>query len=127
VVYPGTVELAAPLVYSILDFAQPVNAQIGWQGRFVVEKNGTLNAMRFVTKNILAVVPERSTTIDWLNHYMTLPLANPVVVQAGDVLQVSFQYRAGGSIPSLQAAIVAELVFDSATAGEPARRQAAFA
>jgi protein arginine N-methyltransferase 1 len=35
-----------------------------------------------------------STTIDWLNHYMMLPLANPVEVRAGDVLQVSFQYRA---------------------------------
>jgi predicted RNA methylase len=122
-VYPGTIELAAPLVYSILDFSQPVDTQIGWQGKFLIEYNGTLNAMRFVTKNILSVVPERSTTIDWLNHYMTLPLDKPMVVQAGDVLQVSFQYRAGGSIPSLQAAIQAELVYDSATASEPARGQ----
>jgi hypothetical protein len=56
----------------------------------------------FVTKNILAVVPERSSTIDWLNHYMVLPLETPVK-REGDVLQVSFQYRAGGAIPSLQA------------------------
>jgi hypothetical protein len=62
--------------------------------------------MRFITKNILAVVPERSDTIDWLNHYMTLPLALPLDVVAGDVIDVSFAYRAGGSIPSLQASIV---------------------
>ena len=70
--------------------------------------------MRFVTKNILSVVQERSSTIDWLNHYMTVPLAAPTVVQAGDVLQVSFQYRAGGSIPSLQASLQTSVVYDSA-------------
>jgi protein arginine N-methyltransferase 1 len=69
--------------------------------------------MRFVTKNILAVVAERSTTIDWLNHYMTLPLANPVKAREGDVLQVSFQYRAGGSIPSLQASLRAEVLYEA--------------
>ncbi len=109
VVFPGTVELAQPAVYSILDFSQPVDTSIAWEGHFVIEKAGTLNAMRFITKNILAVVQERATTIDWLNHYMVLPLEEPVQVAAGDLLQVSFQYRAGGSIPSLQASICAEL------------------
>jgi protein arginine N-methyltransferase 1 len=113
VIYPGTVELAAPAVYSILDFSQPTDTHIAWQGRFLVEKSGTLNALRFVTKNVLAVVQEQASTIDWLNHYMTLPLANPLAVRAGDVLQVSFQYRCGGSIPSLQAAMQAEIVYDS--------------
>jgi predicted RNA methylase len=110
VVYPGTIELAQPAVYSVLDFSQPVDPAIRWQGRFMVEKAGVLNAMRFITKNILAIVQEQGGTIDWLNHYMTLPLATPVAVSPGDVLDVSFHYRAGGSIPSLQASIRAELV-----------------
>ncbi len=114
-IYPGTVEMATPAVYSILDFSQPTDMQIGWEGKFIVEKNGTVNALRFVTKNILAVVAERNSTIDWLNHYMTLPLQVPVKAQAGDVLQVSFQYRAGGSIPSLQATIRAEVIYAAAT------------
>jgi protein arginine N-methyltransferase 1 len=110
VISPGTIELAPPAVYSVLDFSQPTDTQIAWEGQFMIEKSGTLNAMRFITKNILAVVSEESSTIDWLNHYMTLPLENPVLVRAGDVLQVSFQYRAGGSIPSLQAAIHADVL-----------------
>jgi predicted RNA methylase len=110
VIYPGTIELAQPAVYSVLDFSQPVDPAIRWQGRFMVEKAGVLNAMRFITKNILAIVQEQGGTIDWLNHYMTLPLATPVAVSPGDVLDVSFHYRAGGSIPSLQASIRAELV-----------------
>ncbi|MES2152070.1 MAG: methyltransferase domain-containing protein [Pseudomonadota bacterium] len=125
VIYPGTVELAAPAVYSILDFSQPTDTTIAWEGKFLVEKSGMFNALRFVTKNILAVVNERSSTIDWLNHYMTLPLAQPLQVEAGDVVMVGFQYRVGGSIPSLQASIRTEVVY--AGAAQPAYRQAAYA
>ena len=117
VVYPGTTELAQPQVYSIIDFTQKNGAAISWEGQFTVEKSGTLNALRFITKNVLAVVPEESSTIDWLNHYMSLPLAQPVNVHAGDVVMVSFQYRAGGSIPSLEAALHVEVVHDAIAAG----------
>jgi protein arginine N-methyltransferase 1 len=110
VIYPGTVELAQPAVYSLIDFSQPVDNVFAWEGGIAVEKGGMLNAMRFITKNILAVVQEESNTIDWLNHYMTLPLAQPVRVEAGDLLHVAFQYRAGGSIPSLQASLRAQVV-----------------
>lgn len=109
-VYPGTVELAQPAVYSILDFKQPVDSLIAWEGRFQVEKAGRLNALRFITKNVLYIIEEQGTTVDWLNHYMMLPLARPLDVRAGDVVQVSFAYRCGGSIPSLEASIRAELV-----------------
>jgi len=125
VVYPGTVEMAPPAVYSIIDFSQPNQLAYAWQGKFVVQRAGQINAMRFVTKNVLAVVQERATTIDWLNHYMTLPLAVPVQAREGDVLEVSFQYRAGGSIPSLQASLKAELVFEAAA--QPVGQVAAFA
>lgn len=114
VIYPGTVEMAQPAVYSVIDFTQPNDLAYSWEGQFVIERSGTVNAMRFVTKNILAVVSERSTTIDWLNHYMTLPLATPVQAREGDVLQVSFQYRAGGSIPSLQAALKVDVLYAAA-------------
>jgi protein arginine N-methyltransferase 1 len=105
-----TLELAEPAVYAILDFNQPNDMLIRWEGQFTIEHDGRVNALRFITKNILAVVQEQSSTIDWLNHYMALPLNAPLDVTAGDVLQVSFQYRAGGSIPSLQNAVVAEVI-----------------
>jgi protein arginine N-methyltransferase 1 len=123
VAHPGTVELAQPAVYSILDFSQPVDTLIAWDGSFVIERGGVLNAMRFVTKNVLAIVQEQARTIDWLNHYMTLPLATPLEVAASDLLQVSFSYRAGGSIPSLQASIRTRLANSptvQATSASPA-------
>ncbi|PHV05849.1 methyltransferase type 12 [Janthinobacterium sp. BJB412] len=124
-IYSGTQEMAPPAVYSIIDFNQPNELSYSWEGKFVVERSGQINALRFVTKNILAVVPERSTTIDWLNHYMTLPLANPVKANEGDVLQVSFQYRAGGSIPSLQASLRADILYEAAL--QPRQYMPAFA
>ena len=110
VVYPGTIELGQPAVYSLIDFNQPVDNVFAWEGGIVMERSGLLNAMRFITKNVLAIVQEESNTIDWLNHYMTLPLAQPLKVEAGDLVHVAFQYRAGGSIPSLQASLRAQVV-----------------
>jgi protein arginine N-methyltransferase 1 len=107
---PGTVEMAAPALYSILDFTQPTSEDIAWEGDFVIEYNGTVNALRFITKNVLAMVMEKSSTIDWLNRYMSFPLEKPVKVQVGEILRVSFHYRAGGLITSLQEALRAEVV-----------------
>lgn len=122
VVYPGTIELGQPAVYSVIDFSQQVDNVFAWEGGIVAERSGTLNAMRFITKNVLAIVQEEANTIDWLNHYMTLPLAQPVKVTAGDLVHVAFQYRAGGSIPSLQASLRAQVVNQQAV-----ERVAAFA
>ncbi|MFC4933014.1 methyltransferase domain-containing protein [Massilia sp. GCM10023247] len=119
VAYPGTMELAVPAVYSMLDFAGPVDSLIAWRGNFTIEQDGCLNALRFVTKNILSIDEARATTIDWLNHYMCLPLARPLDVVAGDVVEVAFTYRAGASIPSLQASIRAGFAHEEAL-GQPA-------
>ncbi|HJV85103.1 MAG TPA: methyltransferase domain-containing protein [Noviherbaspirillum sp.] len=107
---PGSMEFAAPVVYSVLDFSQPCDSSIQWQGSFTMAQDGTVNALRFITKNILAVLMAQGTTVDWLNHYMVLPLSMPVQVMAGDTLSVRFQYRAGGSIPSLQNALEVEVI-----------------
>jgi predicted RNA methylase len=110
VIMPGTVDLAQPAVYSVMDFSQPVDTAIVWEGRFTMEQRGRLNALRFITKNVLTIMESRGTTIDWLNHYMMLPLIQPLEVQAGDVVDISFAYRAGGSIPSLEASIRSAVV-----------------
>lgn len=123
VIHPGTVDLAPPAVYSILDFSQPNDPMITWEGEFVAEKSGTVNALRFITKNILAVVQEEGRTIDWLNHYMSLPVPTPVAVKAGDVVQVGFSYRAGGSLPSLEATMRVSVAHDMVAT--PLRRSSA--
>lgn len=100
--HPGSTPLALPAVYSTLDFSQPTGKSIQWAGNFVLEQDGTVNALRFITKNILAILPEQASTIDWLIDYLVLPLASPLQVKAGEVLCVSFDYQVGGSIRSLE-------------------------
>ena len=95
-------ELAAPVVYSTLDLSQTTSREIQWQGSIVLEQDGTVNALRFITKNVLALLHEQANTVDWLIDYLVLPLATTVEGKAGDVLQVSFSYLAGGSIRSLE-------------------------
>ncbi len=109
-----TLEMADPVVYSLLDFTQECDMQIQWQGQFEIAHAGNVNALRFITKNVLAVVKESSSTIDWLNHYMVMPLAKPFRAEAGDVIDVGFQYRCGGSLPSLQASMRAHVSYAAA-------------
>ncbi|MBC7502028.1 MAG: methyltransferase domain-containing protein [Herminiimonas sp.] len=110
VLWSETIDMAQPSVYSILDFNQPTDTAIAWEGDFTMARSGTVNAMRFITKNILAVLMQHNTTIDWLNNYLILPLPEPVKISAGDVIRVSFAYHAGGSIPSLQDVMRAEVL-----------------
>lgn len=99
---PGSIELAPPTVYSSLDLANKTALEIEWQGSFILTQDGTVNALRFITKNILALLQAQASTIDWLIEYLVLPLTEPVEGKKGDVLQVSFSYLAGGSIRSLE-------------------------
>jgi protein arginine N-methyltransferase 1 len=108
--HPGTTELAAPAVYSVLDFTGPVGREIQWEGTIGIEADGTVNALRFITKNILAVVPEQSSAIDWIVDHLVLPLREPVEVRAGDALKVAFSYMAGGSLRSLERSMSAVLM-----------------
>lgn len=103
--HPGAVELAPPQTYSILDLSQPTGREISWQGVFTLEQTGTVNALRFFTKNVLTLNPQDGSTIDWVIDYLVLPLQQPLDVRAGDELQVSFSYLAGGSIRSLENSI----------------------
>ncbi len=107
---PGTLEMAPPALYSTLDFTEPTALDIAWEGSFSIEKSGTVNALRFITKNILALLLQTGSTIDWLNRYMSIPLNQPVQVKAGDILRVRFRYRAGDLIASLQGAMHVEVI-----------------
>lgn len=107
---PDSVELAPPEVYSTLDLSLPTAREIKWEGSFIATTGGEVNALRFITKNILAVVLERSTTIDWFIDYLVLPLRGPVQVKPGDKIGVSFRYLAGGSLRSLEHSMQARVV-----------------
>ncbi|MGZ5075359.1 MAG: methyltransferase domain-containing protein [Methylobacter sp.] len=108
-IHTDTIELASPQLYSTVDFTQTVSEQFSWKGIFTLEQSGQVNALRFITKNILSISVKDSSLIEWQNHYMVLPLAEPVDAKAGDLLHVIFNYRAGGSLMHLQNSVATTL------------------
>ena len=121
---PDTLELAPPSLYSTMDFNQPTAQDIAWEGSFLIHRTGTVNALRFITKNILAMVIETSSSINWLNRYMAFPLAQPVNVRAGDVLRARFHYRTGGMLSSLTDSMQVEVLRRAEIVALPARAPA---
>lgn len=99
---PATRELAAPAVYSRIDYSLANDAWIEWDGELTLEHDGIVNALRFVTCNLLAIVPAQGSSIEWFNQHLVLPIAEALPVRAGDRLRVAFGYRAGGAIDSLR-------------------------
>lgn len=96
-----TLELGPPAVYHSLLYEEPLAEQIAWRGPLTITHSGKLNALRFITKNLLAIVPEENRSVDWRMNYLVIPLGTPSDVDAGDTVEVTFAYRAGAPLASL--------------------------
>lgn len=95
---PRSVELGPPQVYQSFLYEQPLAHGIAWRGELPIEQDGTLNAIRIVTKNLLAILPEEGRSVDWLMNYLVLPLDEPRSVEAGRAVELSLSYRTGGPL-----------------------------
>jgi protein arginine N-methyltransferase 1 len=100
-----TSELADPVVYQLLAYQHPLPARCAWSGAIIATRAGILNGLRFITKNILAIVTEKQFTMDWYCQYLIIPLTQPLKIAQGDSVQVSFSYEAGASLADLQDSI----------------------
>jgi SAM-dependent methyltransferase len=97
----NTVELGRPIVYAALDYVRDYSAHLSCDQILTIEEPGTLNALRFVTKNVVGIFPNERRSADWHMHYLSLPLAQPLAVHRGDRVRVCFAYDAGCSIEAL--------------------------
>jgi protein arginine N-methyltransferase 1 len=97
-----TVELADPAVYQTCAYEEAVPPVCQWHGEIAIGRDGELNALRFITKNVLAVVVEQGDTIDWFSQYLIVPLENPLRVRTGDRVRVQFVYPVGAGLDVLR-------------------------
>jgi len=100
-VHAKTLELAQPTAYQLLSYQDALPMTCAWDGQVAADQAGTLNALRFITKNILAIVADEQRAIDWFSQYLIVPLASPLAVEAGEQIQISFSYAAGASFAAL--------------------------
>jgi len=99
---PRTEELGDPLVYQTVEFAKTIPQRIAWTGRLTLTRSGSLNALRFITKNVLAILPAQRRSVDWLMNYLIVPLETAVEVSEGDTVEIAFDYVFGGALNSLK-------------------------
>ena len=96
-----TRELAPPTLFQTVQYEKELPDECSWAGTFSIGEAGTLNALRFVTKNVLAVLLDEQRTVDWFNQYLILPLEDPFSVEAEDSINIRFGYRPGAQIEDL--------------------------
>lgn len=91
--------------YCFLEYQSPLPMRVSFNDELTISTAGRFNALRFITKNLLAVNLYTGLTIDWFNLNLVLPIKTPVDAEAGDRFQVSFSYDTGGEIQALKNAI----------------------
>jgi predicted RNA methylase len=108
-IYANTVEMGPPAVYAVAEYLGDIPSCITVDGFLAADRDGTINALRFITKNLVGIFVEEDRSADWHMQYMSVPLARPIAVRAGERVHVRFQYETGGSIESLISSLQSEL------------------
>jgi len=96
-----TLELADPVIYNTVCYEQALPHHFQWEGTLSIRRPGLLNAVRFATKNLLAILIEEQRAVEWLNQFLVLPIDEPFQVEPGDQVTLSFSCRAGSTIEGL--------------------------
>lgn len=102
---PGNLPLSEPAIYATIYYEEPLPSHFQWRSTVRVNRAGTLNALRFLTKHFVAFVLDERRAIEWSGQYLVLPLEDPVDVSPGDEVAVGFAYAPGDSIETLAASI----------------------
>ena len=100
--------LAEPALYSMFQYDADYASHFRVDHCAAIETGGTLNALRFITKNVLAILEEEGRSIDWDMHDLIVPVASPLKVRVGDVVRIRFRYDAGDSLLALADSIDGE-------------------
>lgn len=112
---PGSIQersksLGNPEVFQLLSYAEPFTQTCHWDGEIIIAENGQLNALRLITKNILAINMLTHNTIDWHTQYIIVPLSTPIPVSKGDHISIRFSYQGGAPLSALSDSLEVRLV-----------------
>ena len=97
-----TTVLGDPVIYHQVIYEEPFGLSCRWEGVLPITVEGSLNALRIITKNILAMTPETQSAIAWDNQFLILPLESEIQVRPGQKMTVSLDYTGGASLSTLR-------------------------
>ena len=99
---PRTIELGEPVIYHQLMYEHPYELSCQWSGDMHIKTDGNFNAVRLITRNVLAIEPETEAIIEWDNQYLVQPLEQEISVRAGQKITISLDYPSGAPLSSFR-------------------------
>lgn len=96
-----TIQVASLDPYASIDYQADYALHFDCQQMLLAAVGGRVNAIRFVTQNVLAVDVEQQNAITWPNQCLVLPLPEAIEVKPGERLEVSFGYDSGAPLEQL--------------------------
>ena len=102
---PRTCELSNLAAYANIDYQHKIPMEFEFSQEFIAHTSGEVNALRFITQNVITVSEAEQKAITWPNQCLVLPIAEPFLVEHGHAIEVAFKYPAGGSIQQLSDSI----------------------
>lgn len=97
--------LAEAIPFELIEYGQDFPLTIAFDQPLTIQAVGHFNALRFITKNVLSVDVKTETAIDWMNQNLIIPISNPIDTCEEDQFHISFAYKAGSDIRTLQESI----------------------
>lgn len=101
-----------PQVYKTVVYEDYEDGIISADIKFVSEESITVNALRFITKNILSMDRLTKDSVEWFNQYLVLPIGKNIELIEGESFRVKFKYRSGDEIEELQKTLVISKLTD---------------
>jgi predicted RNA methylase len=98
VTQPRTAELGPTAVFQAFTYDGPLPQRCAMDAPVRIHRDGVVNAIRVITKNVLAIEPVFRQTAEWIMGYLVIPLPRALEVRAGDAPIVSFDYRPGDEL-----------------------------
>ena len=100
-----TKQLSEPFVYNMFQYHKALPFNFCASQDLTATAEGECNALRLITKNVLAILVDENSSVDWHNLYLVLPIEQPIAVKPGDALHVSFGYPAGAPLEALMSSV----------------------
>ncbi len=98
---PRTLEVGPLDPYASLAYEADFPLQFACDQTVPATHDAVVNAIRFITQNVLAIDVTRQNATTWANQCLILPLPTQQSVRAGNQLQIRFAYAAGGHLDEL--------------------------
>lgn len=104
-----TLELGPPQVFQSFTYDGDLPDRCSMHRPVAIETGGVFNAVRMVTKNVLAIDAATGQTADWIMSYLVVPLPAPLLVHPGDTPGVTFDYLPGEELHAFTGSLSATM------------------